>query len=132
MIVARVLASLIAVETLGAAIGVTILASDVHLTLLTLKVMPFHILSIGFMATLLILGPFATVRLWRCDSRGRMVAQALFSLGLSYYVVGLVAFGAGWLTVMSNSPAFADPILALLNAAALGLTFLPSVRATCI
>lgn len=84
---------------------------------------------VGWVITLVV-GPVATVQLWRFRASGRRAGIVLFGFGLVYYVVGLTALrapGAPIAQIVVAAITFAAPLLLLLSRRAAQFFSEPSV-----
>ena len=79
---------------------------------------------IGWIATL-VLGPFATVQLWRFHLSGLWAATALAGFAAVYYLLGVLLFRA------PNAPLFPILLAGAVNLFFLGVLLSPRARATC-
>jgi hypothetical protein len=113
----RIVAVLAAVSVLGTVWFVAAFAAAGGLRALLTSGLLGGLTIVGWLIALVV-GPVATVQLWRFRQSGRRAGIVLFGYGLAYYVVGLLALRspeASTRQVLVAATMFALPLVVLLR-----------------
>jgi hypothetical protein len=112
----RIVAVLAAVSVLGTVWFVAAFAAAGGLRALLTSGLLGGLTIVGWVIALVV-GPVATVQLWRFRQSGRLAGIVLFGYGLAYYLVGLLALRspeASTRQIFAAATMFALPLVVLL------------------